>query len=194
VNVAWTQLDVLERERDGGPLALQIQVHGHVLSDVEPDLSSPATFWSDLGYDIKAADWVEVLEQWRYAQGFLVQVPGYGGYESTTMRNASRELGAAANAIVEGRYRDAVAVCRDALETAYTSTDGSLYPELAYKVENLRQADKDARFWLIRRALWALTHAAKHNDDVSRSIEWHRRDAVAAVSILSALIQQHPPE
>jgi len=101
------------------------------------------------------------------------------------MRKARRELNAAIAAIVAGRHRDA-------LEAAYGSTDASLHPELGYSAKNSRKANKDVRFWLVRQALWVLAHAAKHNDDATQPIEWERRDAVAALAVLTALLQQQP--
>lgn len=195
VDLARAQLDVLERERDGRALALHLHLHGHVLRSNPEEFgpNDPASFWSDARYDVKRADWVEVLEHWHYAQGFLVQVPGYDETDAAGMRKAQRELDSASQAILDGRYREAVAACRDALEAAYGSNDGALHPELGYSVKNARQASKDARFWLVRQALWQLTHAAKHNDDVTQPIEWTRRDAVAALTVLAALLQQRPP-
>jgi len=194
VDVAPAQLDTLERERDGGPLTLHLHLHGLVLRP-NPEQFGPNdqdSFWGDIRYDVKPAEWIEVLEAWRYAQGFLIQVPGFDSHESAVMRKARRELDTAAAAILAGRYRDAVGACRDALEAAYGSTDASLHPELGYSVKNSRKADKDARFWLLRQALWVLAHAAKHNDDTTQPIEWERRDAVAALAVLTALLQQQP--
>jgi hypothetical protein len=103
VNISRMQLDALERERDGGPLSLQLHVHGYVLDDgsVQPDLNDPTTFWGHLRYDIKPAEWVEVLEHWHYAQGFLIQVPGYGGHGSVAMKKTNRELDFALSALVK---------------------------------------------------------------------------------------------
>jgi predicted transcriptional regulator len=106
---------------------------------------------------------------------------------------AKNDLEKAVSDMAEGRYRDAVSACRDALEAAYGAADKDLHPELRYKVENLRDADKETRFWLVRRALWALTHAAKHRDDATQDIEWERRDAAAVVTMLAALLEQDPP-
>jgi len=59
--------------------------------------------------------------------------------------------------------------------------------------EKLREADKAARFWLVRQGLWARTNAAKHNDELTQNIEWERRDAGAAIAILGSLLEQQPP-
>jgi hypothetical protein len=56
-------------------------------------------------------------------------------------------------ALVDGRYRDAVVSCRDALEAAYGSQDKTLFPALGYRVDKIREADKAARFWLVRQGL-----------------------------------------
>ena len=193
VDLPPAQLEAIEHERDGGPIMFQIHLQGHLLHPSLTDASAGfdnSSFWGDLRYDLPAAQSVEVLEQWGYARSFLIQVPTYGPQDTGPSRLAHRDVEKALAALVDGRYRDAVAACRDALEAAYGQDDSDLFPDLGYQVKNLRTADKDARFWLVRRALWGLTHAAKHNDKTTQAIEWGRRDAVAAVSILSALLQQ----
>jgi hypothetical protein len=136
---------------------------------------------------------VEVLEHLRYAQGFLIQVPKFEGRTNAKALEAGRDLEIAIQHMNEGRYREAVAACRDALEVAFGASDKDAHPELAYRVENLRAADKGARFWLARQGLWAVTHAAKHKDEVTQEIEWERRDAMAVITTLSALLEQNPP-
>lgn len=195
-DLSLLQINAIERERDGGPITLQLHLQGRLLRHQEPppsDLVDNTTFWGDLRYDLKPAQWVEVLEQWGYARSFLVQVPTYGSQDATRSRGAYRDLEKGIAALVDGRYRDAVAACRDALEAAYGSQDKTLFPDLRYRVEKLREADKAARFWLVRQGLWALTHAAKHNDELVQNIEWQRGDAVAAISILGALLEREPP-
>jgi hypothetical protein len=195
-NVSPAQLEAIERQRSGGPITLHLQLQGIIFrpSSHEATPMAPAVqaFWGPLEYQVKAAQWVEVLGHWGYAQGFLLQVPAVTGQSVKAVR-AKNDLEKAVSDMAEGRYRDAVSACRDALETAYGTADKDLHPELGYKVENLRDADKEARFWLVRRALWAVTHAAKHRDEVTRDIEWERRDAAAIVTMLAALLEQDPP-
>jgi hypothetical protein len=172
---------------------LQLHVQGYLLHPELMDASSGfdnSSFWGQLRDDLKAAQWVEVLEHWGYAQSFLVQIPLLTGQETAHARAAHRELEKARSDLLDGRYRDAVAACRDALEVAYGAGDTNPSSELQYQVKNLDAANKEARFWLLRKALLSLTHAAKHNDEVTQIIQWSRRDAVAAISILSALLQQ----
>jgi nucleotide-binding universal stress UspA family protein len=76
--------------------------------------------------------------------------------------------------------------------TVAGATDKDLHAELGYKLENLRDANGETRFWLVRRALWAVTHAAKHRDDATQDIELERRGAAAIVTMLGALHEQDP--
>ncbi|MGI8429978.1 MAG: hypothetical protein ACR2OB_11910 [Solirubrobacteraceae bacterium] len=196
-NVLPAQLEAIERQRSGGPVTLHLQLQGIIFrpSSHDPSPAAPAvqSFWGPLEYQIKPAQWVEVLEHWRYAQGFLLQVPILTGAQSVKAIRAKNDLEKALRDMGEGRYRDAVSACRDALEAAYGAVDKDLHAELGYKVENLRDADKETRFWLVRRALWAVTHAAKHRDETTQDIEWERRDAAAVVTMLGALLEQDPP-
>jgi hypothetical protein len=182
VNLLPAQLEALERERVGGPLKLHLNLQGAVLRDATETVdASTQLFWGELVYRLKATDWIDVLEHWHYAQGFLLQVPKFTNRDSARAVRASDDLEQAIKDMTEGRYREAIAACRDTLETAYGNEDKDRYPELAYSVKGLSEADKQARFWLARRGVWAVAHAAKHRDETTREIEWERRDAQALI-------------
>ncbi len=184
------QVDAIERERDGRAIDFELHVAGLLLRPGDDDRGDldPMSFWNFLRYNVRAVDWLEVLQQWQYAESFLVQSPAFrAGIDVGPAVNRLNEAGQAVSA---GDYRRAVALCRDALEAAYGTDDSDLYPELGYRVGKIKEADKTARFWLARRGLWAITNAASHNDETTSQIDWQRRDAVAAISILSALLQQ----
>lgn len=189
------QVEAIETARDGGPISLFIRAHGMVFPgaiDGQPD-SSPETFWHDTEFRLKPAEWVEVLEGWGYAQGFLIQVPTLPDPSSIAAVEASKELRRAVSEMTEGRYRAAVAACRDALESAYGTSDSDRYPKLNYSVPGIRKASKEERFWVLRRGAWAVANAAKHNDEETADIVWDRSDAQALILSVSALLQQDPP-
>jgi hypothetical protein len=197
-NVYPGQLEMLERERSGGGVKLHFRLQGGLFRTArpnDPDDSGgiSAVFWQDLVYRLRPSDWLEVLEHWKYAKGFLIQVPSLTAPESSPAIKARDELELAIAHMSEGRYRDAVAACRDALELAYDSDDKDRHPEMGYKAPGIESADKTARFWLARRGLWAITHAAKHRDEVTDTIQWERRDAHAVIVMLSALLEHDPP-
>ena len=189
-----TQLDELERRRDGADLSLHLRFRGVLLpahpSDQPPAI--PTAFWTDAEFQIKKAEWVELLEQWDYAQGFLLQVPRFRRPSSPAAERAGKELEAAIAKLADGDHRAAVAGCRDALELAYGDSDPPP-PELEFKAPGLKSADKEARFWLLRHALRSLAHAAKHSDSTATAIEWERRDAVALIRVLASLLERDPP-
>lgn len=188
------QVEAIELARDGGPISLCLRAHGMVFPGVGEgqEVSSPETFWHDTEFRLKAMEWVEVLEAWDYAQGFLIQVPTLSDPNSIAAVQASKALSRAVSEMVEGRYRAAVAACRDALESAYGS-DGDRYPDLGYSVPGIRKAGKEERFWTLRRGVWAVANAAKHNDEEAGDITWGRSDAQALILSVSALLQRDPP-
>jgi len=189
-----TQLDELERRRDGADLDLHLRFRGVLLpaqpSDQPPAI--PTAFWTDAEFRIKKAEWVELLEQWDYAQGFLLQVPRFSRPSSPAAERATKELEAAIAKLADGDHRAAVASCRDALELAYGDSDPPP-SELGFKAPGLQSADKEARFWLLRYALRSLANAAKHSDSTAAAIEWQRGDAVALIRILASLLERDPP-
>jgi len=68
------------------------------------------------------------------------------------------------------------------------------HPELEHRVAGISKATKEQRFWLARQGLWAIVHAAKHNDEATQDLDWRRRDALAVILLLGALLEQDPPE
>lgn len=190
------QVEAIEAARDGGPISLNLRTHGMVFPGVvgEEDAAlSPETFWHDLEFRLKPAEWVEVLEAWGYAQAFLIQVPVLSDPSSIAAVRASKDLQRAVSEMTAGRFRAAVAACRDALESAYGASDKDKYPGLGYAVPGIREAGKEERFWTLRRGAWAVANAAKHSDEETRAIEWERTDAQALILSVSALLQQDPP-
>lgn len=194
-NLPPAQLEVLERMRDGGPVKLLLKLRGMVFRRASNTGSPPPeTFWGGLEYEIKAAEWMEVLEGWEYAQAFLLQVPKFTSQQTPAAARARKGLEKAISEMAEGRYREAIAACRDVLETAYGANDKDRHPGLEYRVAGMSEATKEERFWLARRGVWAVSHAAKHHDETTRDLEWQRRDAQAVILMLSALLEQDPPE
>jgi hypothetical protein len=190
-NLLPSQIEALERTRAGGEIVLELRLRGFVLADsVRP---TPEGFEDRLEYRLKASEWMELLEGWRYAEGFLLQVPTFASRESVRANNAGKELEEAIRDMAEGRYKEAVSRCRDVLETAYGRGDKNRYPGLGYAAPGLPEAGKEERFWLARRGLWAVAHAAKHSDDTTAKIEWGRRDAQALIVMLGALLELDPP-
>lgn len=196
IDLGPRQVEIIEEVRDGGEISLCLRTHGIIFPSVNhgaEQTGNPETFWHDLEFRLKPAEWIEILEAWHYAQGFLVQVPILPPSETAAATRAAKSLEHAATEMMHGRYRAAISACRDALETAYGGSDKDLYPELEYSVSGIREATKDQRFWLIRRGAWSVANAAKHNDDETRDIDWGRSDAQALILTLSALLQQDPP-
>lgn len=196
INLTPQQVEIIEEVRDGGEISLCLRAHGMVFPGLDHGAEharSPETFWHDLEFGLKPAEWIEILEAWDYARGFLVQVPVLSPTETAAATRAAKSLEHAVTEMMHGRYRAAIGACRDALETAYGGSDKDLYPELEYSVSGIREATKEQRFWLIRRGAWSVANAAKHNDDETRDIDWGRSDAQALILTLSALLQQDPP-
>jgi len=214
IDLSHEQLEALEKERSAGPIQLHFDLQGVVVREpgqvqaLKPRFrwvglprtkanllprTTAEAFWGNISFDVTAAQWVKVLEELRYAQGFLVQVPRIDGGTSPKAADAVRRLEQAVTAMNEGRYKDAVSECRDLLEAVYGSADPKRYPDFAPTFPKQREADKAVRFWLIRQALLVVAHAAKHQDEVTAEITWERKDVAAVISALAALVQQDTP-
>ncbi len=96
--------------------------------------------------------------------------------------------------MLRGKWREAVGCCRDVLESLQAAIgdrdtkDGTLDNLL---LEGARTMSKEERLRLVRRALLTYCHPARHADPNAASIEWDRADAVAAITVVSALLGQY---
>jgi hypothetical protein len=128
-NLSAAQVEALECGRDGSPIKLHLNLQGGVFRG-SSDETTPLSlgFWDNLVYRFRPGDWLEILEHWRYAQGFLIQVPMIDGPDPGRIRSARADLEQAIQHMSEGRSREAVAACRDALEVAFGDDCGQ-YPE-----------------------------------------------------------------
>lgn len=178
-----TQLESVEQARSGADLELLLDVNGLVVGEGDAGAVS-----GQLRFRLEAAVWSRVLEQMQFARMLIILIP-FGQRRSSRADKAVARLEHALGTVSAGRYRDAVRECRDLLEALYSDEDAE-FSRFKPEFPNQRQARMDARLYVLRRAILMLTHAAAHDDEVSRTFQWERREALCVIGLLGSLLQQ----
>jgi hypothetical protein len=175
-------LNALEEARRGEGLELILDLNGLLIGQ-----ETIGSLSGQLRYRIEAGTWAR-LEEMQFAKSFLLSIP-LSGPGAGRVAKASERLERALGDVAVGRYREAVRECRDLIEALY-SEEGATFEEFDPRFPHSRQAGMGARIYAIRQAILMLTHAAAHDDEVAQRFQWERRDALAVIGLLAALLQQ----
>lgn len=141
---------------------------------------------------VNQATWLRVLTEMGYGRYMLIEVPVPDQAADPEMAKTVECLAKANVALRRGEWREAVGTCRDVLEALGVAmndgdkTDPMFNPLFA----NSQNADMNARLLVLRRALKLFTHPARHMSANSVGHDWRRSDAIAIISMVSALIQK----
>ena len=173
------QLAAIERQRDGREIAFRIDVNASI-SGVEgwPTGTVQGTL------RIPTSRWLQQLESVGAAASLTIVVPAplvEGDRQQMGVR-----LRESRDAINDGRYGQAVATARMALDTP-RERDRLATPS-SYKDKNPRSRSVDERWSALHEALLQLTHVPHHDDSVTAGAEWSRADAVAVLAATAGLI------
>lgn len=181
-------IEAIEELRLGGDLYFLLDLWGRATVYTDPHYSEIIGY-EQLTQRVNQGTWVEVLGQMGYQHTMLLEIPVPGPNAPQALSNAVGALTQAQHALIQGRYRDAVGACRDALEAfRLVMGDPPNDPALYQLFQNSNSWDKATRLQLVRRALLTLMHPARHADQVAVQHDWDRDDAVAVITMVSALM------
>lgn len=174
------QLAAIERHRNGKEIAFRI--------DVNASISGVPNAWPTGTVQgtqrIPTSRWLQQLESVGAAASLTIVVPApLAEGDRSQMGFRMREARAA---IDDGRYEDAVASARMALETARRREE--LVPEKSYKETAPKLRSVHERWSALHHAVWGLACVAPHDDPVTVGATWTRADAFAVVATTAALI------
>jgi hypothetical protein len=171
-------LDELERMRDGGDIALEIEVVGHAYRAER--YMPPATM--NYRFDLKKEDWLKVLTETGYCETLLVELrlPETNTAAGAHLADAIAERNA-------GRYAKAIAACRVALESL-SDTPNEESGEIDLIVKARRTAlDDRQRFVMLRTAAYIFCSKAVHG-----RTDYPREDADMAISMTASVLRVSP--
>jgi len=184
VDLTRHQLEAIESMRLGQSLRADMSLLGLVLGGKDA-----IRIQQSLSIPIAQSDWLVMLDQWRFGKYLLLEVPVPKDTPSD-LSQALTSISKAEAAIRNGEYRTSVGLARDALDSLNVKLGpvhlDSVFLPLFQKAATL---DKRGRLDLLRRALWFMTSAAHHADNVTTAFDWNRQDAVAILAMIVALLQ-----
>ncbi len=183
------RIEAIERIRLGGDLFFRMNLYGAAYGGRE---KSSQPVHATLQYRANQGTWIEILGQMGYRQTMLLEIPVPSDEVSLQLPEAAEHLQTAQTHMLQGHFRDAVGACRDVMESLSVAlNDERDQPPETIKswFEGTRAMGKEERLRIVRRSLKILTHAARHADEVSTSIEWGPTDARVAIIMAAALLQ-----
>lgn len=179
VRISDAQLALIEQVRSGGDLCWRVDINATVPSVVEAWPIGGA----QVSLRIPHSTWLRQLENLGAAAAITVAVPA--PLTAGDRHQMGQRIRQAQAAIEDGRFADAVATARLALETARTREP--LVAESALRGKQARSRTPQERWSAMHHAVWELTNLAHHEEDYAER-RWSRSDAVAIVAATAALI------
>lgn len=181
IELDTARIEAIERIRLGGNLTFSIDLYATAYQGEK----SETLYRQPYQLIVSQSDWIKLLESIDYRKILLLEVPVPTGESNADFAEATKHLANAQKQMLHGHYREAVSACRDVLESLNRSLNDAGEPAQSEK----KKRDKRDRFTAIRKSLNDLTHAAKHADETTSSIEWNLADARASVSLAATLLQ-----
>lgn len=177
--ISDAQLALIEQARGGGDLCWRVDIS----AAVSPSAGAWPTGGAQVSLRIPRSTWLRQLESLGAAAAVTVVVPV--PLTAGDRQQMGQRIRQAQAAIDDGRFADAVATARLALETARTRE--SLVSESALRGKQAKSRTQHERWSAMHHAIWELTNLAHHEGD-SAERSWSRSDAVAIVAATAALI------
>jgi hypothetical protein len=125
--------------------------------------------------------WNRALEQARFADVYQWVL------RASDLGVQASELRKARTALDDGRYIDAVRDARRVIERLWRDAEG----RSKVGAGPARERDKDDRFLAVADALYGLSSAAAHSDEVTSTFNFNRSDAKAILGCVIALAGRH---
>lgn len=188
--------EALEASRNGSDAMLYLMVSGNITGyaadKIEPNEKQPEIPWSehillnaepswifkpvrgshDVSLAVPQSDWVKLLDQAGYKKTvfFEIETP-----EVEVLRAAAGHIKDAQAAFLEGRYADAVAECRKAIESALAENgfweNGFCPWDETKNADTRKKMSVEDRFRLSLCAIRHITHSAHHSNGMNAKFE-----------------------
>jgi hypothetical protein len=177
IDLSRSQLEALEGVRQGQDFWLVVKAEWR-LSWGQHDQQRHVLLdgWTR---QVTQSDWATLRRDMGVARTWLLEVPAPSADECPELVGAVTRWEEAHAAWLSGRAREAVALCRQALEAIPAGPEPN---------SNTTDRSKEERIEAVRRALRNVCHPAAHMDPVSQSIVWERPHAEFLISATAALL------
>jgi hypothetical protein len=191
------QLLGLEVMRGEGGIDFQRDITA-VLSDRQD--ARPSWTATQVRHMIMPARWLELLDQVGAGATITIRVPSPFtdaspagtpvAPDSASASQAARRLREARRHLRDGNYETCVQTCRSVLDNLKELMPPASVNELKATAPPSR--NQAQRWSALFQDLYSLTSGANHDDELTRSFNWSRSDAQAALAITAALLARVP--
>lgn len=179
IKINQRDIDQIEFQRNGGDINFEVKIKGAIY---ESDIHYQS------GYEhrdifVEQSKWIKILSDIGYSKIFTVEVHTTGDNSNPDYEHSYNKLNEAQQAYTRADWRQAVALCRDCLESLPIHQIDDVKPS--------HENTKAERWKLIHKKMLHLTHLAKHfNTENSRTANWEREDALYMIASCGALINK----
>jgi hypothetical protein len=175
-------IEDIERERAGQGVSFKIKLNANVAFG--PNVESQQ---SEVVCRLSQSDWLKILADCGYRKTLLLEVAIPANDECAS---AESYLQAAQVSLLQGRYQDAVACCRNALERLTLQRDEAYIFDEIKKLRSKNADDMNLlhREVALRQAAVKFAALSHHSDDIAVAQTYDRRTAVMMIGITASLM------
>ncbi|EQD46905.1 hypothetical protein B2A_08677, partial [mine drainage metagenome] len=183
LDLSGEQIEALERRRAGQRLEFHVNLHLQIHYN-----STIHSGQADARFYVNESDWAEILRQVRYVDQLIVAVE-LPIDASEQIRTAVQHVRAAHQHLIAGRYTDAVAVCRRAMESLHPLTDDAKAAAIRTAFAEARKKMSMAqRAELVRMAVHHFANPAHHEEPGKPAEVYSRQDALFILSAAAGVV------
>ncbi len=187
VDLTPALLAAVERERAGGELEFEFEIHAAGMKCGEP-----APVIDTIKYCSNLSEWSRVLNDFGYADLFVFGVPIPRSELGQQLRTASDRLARAHRDLVQGRYDDVVGRARNVIESVWACGDSAKQASAAtkkYLTGARAKMTKRERALFVQEAVRHYAHPPHHETDAnSHSESWYSAEDAAFILALAAAV------
>lgn len=180
------QVELLDRERNGGDLAFTLRIALQGSSSASATHSWPEH--AELQLIAPQSDWISLLNATKadHVLLFEVKLPLEAG--AAARHPAMKHLALALELMRSGKWRQCVAECRQFAEELGGERLAGALKDLAEDPRDLSKGEREA---VLVASLRHYTHLAAHSESQQGTMDFDRSDAKLALSLAASLAAHH---
>ncbi len=182
------QLEKIESMRNGEGLHFKLNLAGESFGDGRSEITQ-----NELRLFVNQKEWLEVLKQIDYGEFLLFEIPVPSAEQSEELRTAVALMTQARSHFLLGNYGDAVATCRNVLESLAKALKEEKKQSQAKKQfkeneQSARAMTQEQRALLIRESVKHFSQLAHHPSSDGAAFIFNRKEALLMLGCTATLI------
>jgi hypothetical protein len=176
------QILAIEENRSGQRPSFTLKLYGFLPQEPTAGINQESSVY----FTIAASTWLDLIERVTPAVAFTIPVP-VAAAEGALAEGAAL-LKEARHQLNDGDFEAAIVIARKVMERAQAAAS---WPGIT-RNDDLQARSQDQRWRAIYKAAFDQASGAIHEDDVTRSFTYNRREAEAIIGIAAALLKAAP--